>query len=104
MKKTLQIADEKLSHIYVAGDVADIDGGPKNGHAATMQAMLVSNNIVRAIKSKTLLDYRVNSLIEGGIELTLGLVSNLNLFRSLEDAYFLRKTMSYTSLMVRETL
>ena len=74
VRKTLQVADEKLSHIYAAGDVADLDGGPKNGRAAAMQAVVASKNIVRAIQGKELLEYSVDMLIEGGIELTLGLV------------------------------
>jgi NADH dehydrogenase FAD-containing subunit len=87
----LQIADEKLGHIYAAGDVADIDAA-KNGRAATMQAMHVSKNIVRAIQGKKLLDYCSNTLIKGGIELTLGLVSSLKFVLELSDAYCCRKT------------
>jgi NADH dehydrogenase FAD-containing subunit len=91
VRKTLQIADEKLGHIYAAGDVADIDAA-KNGRAATMQAMHVAKNIVRAIRGKELLKYCSNTLIEGGIELTLGLVSSHKFGLELSDAYCCRKT------------
>jgi NADH dehydrogenase FAD-containing subunit len=103
VKKTLQIADEKLGHVYVAGDVANIDAA-KNGRAATIQAMHVSKNIVRAIQDKRLLDYCSNTLIEGGIELTLGLVSSLKFVLELSDAYYCRITRRSTSLMGAETL
>jgi hypothetical protein len=103
VKKTLQIADEKLGHVYAAGDVADVDAA-KNGRAATMQAMHVSKNIVRAIQGKELLDYRSNTLIEGGIELTLGLVSFPKFVLEVLDAYCCRKTRRFTSPMEAETL
>jgi NADH dehydrogenase FAD-containing subunit len=103
VKETLQISDEKLGHIYAAGDVADIDAA-KNGRAATMQAMHVAKNIVRAIQGKELLDYCSNTLIEGGIELTLGLVSCLMFVLELSDAYCCRKIRRSTSPMGAETL
>jgi NADH dehydrogenase FAD-containing subunit len=103
VKKTLQIADEKLGNIYAAGDVADVDAA-KNGRAATMQAMHVSKNIVRTIQGKELLNYRSNTLIEGGIELTLGLVSSAKFLLDLPDTYCHRNTRQSTSPMAAGTL
>lgn len=75
VKNTLQIADDRFGHIYAAGDVAD-SGAPKNGRSATAQAAFVSDNILRAVQGRPPLVYRTDYLMEGGIELTLGLVSS----------------------------
>lgn len=73
VKSTLQIADDRFSNIYAAGDIV-ASTGPKNGRSAARQAEIVSNNVVRAIKGQSLTMYHSDMLIEGGIELTLGLV------------------------------
>ncbi|KGO60944.1 FAD-dependent pyridine nucleotide-disulfide oxidoreductase [Penicillium expansum] len=72
VKSTLQIADDRFSNIYAAGDIV-ASTGPKNGRSAARQAEIVSNNVVRAIKGQSLTMYHSDMLIEGGIELTLGL-------------------------------
>lgn len=74
VKSTLQIADDRFSNIYAAGDII-ASTGPKNGRSATQQAEIVSNNVLRAIQGQSLTMYRSDMLIEGGIELTLGLVN-----------------------------
>jgi apoptosis-inducing factor 2 len=74
VKSTLQIADDRFNNIYAAGDVIDYPC-PKNGRSATFQAEVVSNNILRAIQGRPPVNYQPNMVIEGGIELTLGLVS-----------------------------
>jgi NADH dehydrogenase FAD-containing subunit len=76
VKSTLQIADDRFSNIYAAGDII-ASTGPKNGRSATQQAEIVSNNVLRAIRGQCLTIYHPNMLMEGGIELTLGLVSDL---------------------------
>ncbi|GAB7355511.1 hypothetical protein MBLNU459_g5999t2 [Dothideomycetes sp. NU459] len=76
VKDTLQIADERFGHIYVAGDVACLDG-PRNGRSASVQGALASKNILRAIRGKDLVSYQPHHLLEGGIELTLGLERNV---------------------------
>jgi NADH dehydrogenase FAD-containing subunit len=74
VKSTLQIADDRFSNIYAAGDIV-ASTGPKNGRSATQQAEIVSNNVLRAIRGQSLTMYHSNMLMEGGIELTLGLVN-----------------------------
>lgn len=74
VKSTLQIADDRFNNIYAAGDVTDYHC-PKNGRSATLQAEVVSNNILRAIQDRSPVKYQPSMVIEGGIELTLGLVS-----------------------------
>lgn len=74
VKSTLQIADEQFRNIYAAGDIV-ASTGPKNGRSATQQAVIVSNNIIRAIQGRSPVPYQPNMLMEDGIELTLGTVS-----------------------------
>ncbi|KAJ5202498.1 hypothetical protein N7449_004577 [Penicillium cf. viridicatum] len=76
VKSTLQIADDRFSNIYAAGDII-ASTGPKNGRSATQQAEIVSNNVLRAIKGQSLTMYHSDMLMEGGIELTLGLDKNV---------------------------
>jgi NADH dehydrogenase FAD-containing subunit len=74
VKSSLQIADDRFSNIYAAGDIV-ASTGPKNARSAIRQAEFVSNNVLRAIQGQSLTMYHSNMLMEGGIELTLGLVS-----------------------------
>ncbi|PCG98882.1 Pyridine nucleotide-disulfide oxidoreductase, class-II [Penicillium occitanis (nom. inval.)] len=76
VKSTLQIADDRFNNIYAAGDVIDYPC-PKNGRSATFQAEVVSTNILRAIQGRPPVNYQPNMVIEGGIELTLGLDENI---------------------------
>lgn len=73
VKSSLQIADNRFSNIYAAGDII-ASTGPKNGRSAMGQAEVVSNNVLRGIQGQSLIMYDCNLLMEGGIELTLGLV------------------------------
>ncbi|OGE55941.1 hypothetical protein PENARI_c003G07077 [Penicillium arizonense] len=75
VKSSLQIADDRFSNIYAAGDIV-ASTGPKNARSAIRQAEFVSNNILRAIQGQSLTMYHSNMLMEGGIELTLGLDKN----------------------------
>ncbi|KKA22497.1 Disulfide oxidoreductase [Rasamsonia emersonii CBS 393.64] len=59
VKGTLQIADERFGNIFAVGDVID-SPGPKNGRSAI-----------------PLVTYNTNLLMEGGIELTLGMDKNV---------------------------
>jgi NADH dehydrogenase FAD-containing subunit len=74
VKKTLQIADSKYPNVYALGDVAET-GGVRMGRAASQQADVVSYNITRAIRGKSLREYKPIPFMEAGIDLTLGLVS-----------------------------
>jgi NADH dehydrogenase FAD-containing subunit len=74
VKSTLQIADDRFRSIYAAGDIV-ASTGPRNGRSAMQQAVIVSNNILRAIQGRSPVTYQPNLLMEDGIELTLGLVS-----------------------------
>ncbi|EED20630.1 disulfide oxidoreductase, putative [Talaromyces stipitatus ATCC 10500] len=76
VKSTLQIADNRFNNIYAAGDVIEYPC-PKNGHSATLQAEVVSNNILCAIQGRYPVKYQPNMVVEGGIELTLGLDKNI---------------------------
>lgn len=84
VRSTLQIADERFGNIYAVGDVAE-GAGPMNGQSATRQAESVSANIVNAIKGNPLVKYVPNLLFEGGIDLTIGLVSLSYTFEILPD-------------------
>jgi hypothetical protein len=46
------------------------------GRAAAIQASVVTKNITRAIKGKSLKEYHLITPLEAGIGLTLGLVRN----------------------------
>ncbi|KAJ5026353.1 hypothetical protein PSV08DRAFT_370510 [Bipolaris maydis] len=72
VRPTLQIADERFSNIFAAGDVA-ASGGPKMGRASFMQTFVVVDNILSLIKGKkTLKIYTPMRWIESSIKLTLG--------------------------------
>ena len=73
MKNTLQIADPRYPNVYAVGDVAETRG-VRMGRAAAIQASVVANNINRSINGKALKEYRSISIMESGIDLTLGLV------------------------------
>lgn len=77
MKETLQITNERFGNIFAAGDVAE-STGPMNGLSAVQQAATVCENIIRSIKGRPLVAHNTNPLMEGGIELTLGMVSLIN--------------------------
>ncbi|OQE15061.1 hypothetical protein PENFLA_c034G06156 [Penicillium flavigenum] len=76
VKSSLQIADDRFSNIYAAGDIT-ASTGPKNGRSALGQAEVVSNNALRRIQGQSPIMYDCNLLMEGGIELTLGLNKNV---------------------------
>ncbi|KAJ5425413.1 hypothetical protein N7465_000483 [Penicillium sp. CMV-2018d] len=76
VKSSLQITDDRFSNIYAAGDII-ASTGPKNGRSAMRQAEVVSNNVLRGIQGQSLIMYDCNLLMEGGIELTLGLNKNV---------------------------
>ncbi|KKY25734.1 putative mercuric reductase [Phaeomoniella chlamydospora] len=71
VRKTLQIADEKFSNIFAAGDVIESIRN-KNSRTAMMQAHMVAENVLHAIKSQSLSEYTAQWW-EAGIDLTLGL-------------------------------
>jgi len=77
VKESLQIANERFGNIFAAGDVAE-STGRMNGLSAVQQAMTVCENIIRAINGRQLVAHKANPLLEGGIELTLGMVSLTN--------------------------
>lgn len=77
MKPTLQIEDDELRNVYAAGDVAEA-GGYGNSRSTMEQATVVADNIVLAIKGKPLTEYHAQWW-EGGIDLTLGLVSTADM-------------------------
>lgn len=74
----MRIANTPNANIFAAGDVVDTPG-PSLGRAAATQGMFVANNIVRAIKGKTLKTFKPG-LMDWSIVLTLGLVSRWLLF------------------------
>jgi NADH dehydrogenase FAD-containing subunit len=75
VKPTLQIQDDEIKNIYAAGDIAEA-GGYGNSRSTMEQAEVAAGNIVLAIKGKPLVEYHAQWW-EGGIDLTLGLVSLL---------------------------
>lgn len=78
----MRIANTPNANIFAAGDVVDTPG-PSLGRAAANQGIFVADNIVRAIKGKTLKTFKPG-LFDWSIVLTLGLVS-----RSLLLLFFL---------------
>ncbi|KAH8822094.1 amid-like NADH oxidoreductase [Xylogone sp. PMI_703] len=89
VKKTLQIIDDNYPRIYALGDVA-ATGGARMGRAASLQGFLVADNIVRAIKGRQLRPYKPISIIEGGIDLTLGLDKGLTYFRDGKEEFLIK--------------
>ena len=78
VKPTLQVADDKLAHIYACGDVADTKTPNPNSRSAMRQASIVADNILRVIAGKEPCYTYVNNWSDGVIKLTLGLVSLRN--------------------------
>lgn len=72
IKPSLQIADDEYPRIYAAGDVIDA-GSLKNGRSAMQQGQVVAQNIVRAIRGKSQIEYQ-QKWWEGLTKLTMGLV------------------------------
>lgn len=73
VEKTLQLKNSPSPKIFAVGDVIDLPG-PKMGRGASMQGIFVADNIVRAIKGRSLRPY-TPTMIDRSIELTLGTVS-----------------------------
>lgn len=73
VKPTLQIGDDRFSNVYAVGDVAETNGYG-NSRSTMEQAEVAARNVVLSIKEKPLVEYHPQWW-EGGIELTLGLVS-----------------------------
>lgn len=82
VKPTLQIADDKLAHIYACGDVADTKTPNPNSRSAMRQASIVADNIMCVTAGKEPCHTYVNSWGDGVIKLTLGLVSIQFLIKS----------------------
>jgi NADH dehydrogenase FAD-containing subunit len=86
VKPTLQVTDPAFPTIYAVGDVAEL-GINRNSRAAMHQATVAAENIVNAIHEKPQAGYRYEWW-QDGIELTLGLVSVLNMqFRKKDSDY-----------------
>ncbi|KAJ5742105.1 hypothetical protein N7533_011514 [Penicillium manginii] len=75
IKPSLQIADDKYPRIYAAGDVIDA-GNIKNGRSAMQQGQVVAQNIVRAIRGKSQIEYQ-QKWWEGLTKLTMGLTKSV---------------------------
>lgn len=69
----LQVDDPNTSHIFAVGDIADTSA-KKMGRAAGLQGLVTAKNIVRKISGQKMIAYKPG-VIEGGIIMTLGLVS-----------------------------
>ncbi|CAI7635745.1 unnamed protein product [Penicillium pancosmium] len=75
IKPSLQIADDKYPRIYAAGDVIDA-GNLKNGRSAMQQGQTAAQNIVRAIRGKSQIEYQ-QKWWEGLTKLTMGLTKSV---------------------------
>ena len=74
VKPTLQIIDDRFPRVFALGDVADT-GAVKMGRAGIMQAEIVRDNIMGLIAGKKTLKKYQPQLLEGILQLSLGMVS-----------------------------
>ncbi|KAF4303657.1 hypothetical protein GTA08_BOTSDO08145 [Botryosphaeria dothidea] len=73
VKPTMQIADDSLPNVYIAGEVAKTDVRNVNARSAMEQATVAADNILLAVKGKEPQVHYKSSWIDDSILLTLGL-------------------------------